>query len=122
MSLRTLVVSVLFLGSASAAVDDGSGRDVLANFYGNTLISLDHGIESHFYYRPDHTFTGKVPAYYMVFKGTWYQKPDGTICRVFDPPLPTLQNPDCGPMRVGKVGDREREPNGDAEKLVAGIR
>lgn len=95
--------------------------DLLQSFFGNTLITVDGGIESHFYYKPDHTFTGKIPAFYMVVKGTWSEKPDGTICRVFDPPLPTLKNPDCGPMRVRKVGDRAIDTNGDSEKLVQGI-
>lgn len=30
--------------------------NVLSAFYGNTLISIDGGIESHFYYNPDYTF------------------------------------------------------------------
>ena len=121
MSLRTCAVLYSLVAVTVAHAGADAGRDVLTSFYGNTLISRDRGVVSYFYYRPDHTFSGKVPAYYMVFKGTWYQRPDGTICRVFDPPLPTLKNPDCGPMLVAKVGDLEREPNGDAEKLVAGI-
>ncbi len=96
--------------------------DALSGLYGNTLISVDGGIESYFWYKPDHTFTGSVPAFYFALKGTWTQNADGTICRIFDPPLPTMKNPDCGPMLVHKVGDAETDANGDREELVAGIR
>lgn len=102
-------------------VPASAGDDLLQSFFGNTLISIDSGIESHFYYKPDHTFSGRIPAFYMVLKGTWSEQPDGTVCRIFDPPLPTLKNPDCGPMPVRKLGDRETDPNGDSETLVPGI-
>lgn len=110
-------MAVAVLPVPASATTDG-----LQAFFGNTLISVDGGIESHFYYKPDHTFTGKIPAFYMVMKGTWSEKPDGTVCRVFDPPLPTMKNPDCGPMRVHKLGDHETDANGDSENLVPGIR
>jgi len=118
------VLGFVFLvtaAEAGATTRDMAQRDALADFYGNTLVCRDRGIESHFYYRPDHTFSGKVPAYYMVFKGTWYQASDGTVCRVFDPPLPTLKNPDCGPLFVHRIGEKDHEPDGHAEKLMAGI-
>lgn len=119
----TLLHKVLGLtvATAAAAAAASISSDSLSDFYGNTLVSRDHGVVSYFYYKPDHTFTGKVPAYYFSFKGTWTQRPDGTICRTFDPPLPTMTNPDCGPMLVHRLGEKEIEPNGDAEKLVAGI-
>lgn len=116
--VASAIAALAFVILPVPAFADG---DLLQSFFGNTLISVDGGVESHFYYKPDHTFTGKVPAFYMVMKGTWSEKPDGTVCRVFDPPLPTLKNPDCGPMMVRKVGDRETDPNGDSEKLVQGI-
>lgn len=118
----SFVASCATAGASDLNRDSSPGQgDTLASFYGNTLVCRDGGIESHFYYRPDHTFSGKVPAYYMEFKGTWKQMADGSICRVFDPPLPTLKNPDCGPVFVRKIGDKNRQPDGHAEKLVAGI-
>jgi len=110
-----LAVALAGITVVRAATDD------LAGFYGNTLVTVDGGIESHFYYRQDHTFTGKVPAFYMVLRGTWKEQPDGTICRVFDPLPPTMKNPDCGPMLVRKVGDKAKDNTGHREKLVAGI-
>ncbi len=114
--------ALLFLAALPFIVTKAlAGNDVLVNFYGNTLISMDGGIKSYFWYKPDHTFTGSVPAYYLALKGTWSQSADGTICRVFDPPLPTMDNPDCGPMLVHNVGDVESDANGHREKLVAGV-
>lgn len=95
--------------------------DVLSDFYGNTLISKDGGYESHYYYKPDHTFTASLPAYYLVLKGTWSEGADGQVCRVFSTPLPGVKNPDCNVMLVHKVGDVKSEANGDSEKLVSGV-
>ena len=116
------LAAALLVCTAAFAGDTGSNaRDVLACFYGNTLVAKDGDIVSHFWYKPDHTFTGTVPAYYLVIKGTWSEMEDGTICRVFDPPLPTIANPDCGPMLVRKPGDVAADGNGHKEKLLAGI-
>jgi hypothetical protein len=41
-------------------------QDVLPDFFGNTLVSKDGDFETHYYYSPDHTFTAKLPAYYLV--------------------------------------------------------
>ena len=114
-------LALLALVSAAQA-NDIAAPDEMTELYGNTLITRSDSYVVHFYYKPDHTFTGKVPAYMFTFQGTWSEMSDGTICRVFDPPLPRTKNPDCGPMPVRRIGDEEKEPNGDAAKLVAGIR
>ncbi len=107
--------------SAAAQATDAPAGDAMAAYYGNTLISRDGGYVSHFYYKADHTFSGKVPAYMFAFQGTWQQMPDGSICRIYNPPLPRVKNPDCGPLLVHHLGDKENAPNGDAAKLVPGI-
>ncbi len=119
IGMRRALAGIALMTAAQAG--EGAGEDALANFYGNTLITRDGGYVSHFYYKPDHTFSGKVPAYMFDFQGTWQQMPDGSICRVFNPPLPRMKNPDCGPLLVHRVGEAEKEPNGDAAKLVEGI-
>jgi hypothetical protein len=103
-----------------ATVEGGNGN--MAAFYGNTLITTDGGIESHFYYKSDHSFTGSVPQYHFDLKGRWHEMPDGTICRVFDPPLPRVKNPDCGPMLVHTLGEHQTFDNGDSQTLVPGIK
>jgi len=121
MLIGVRALLALALLSAVTGAASAQGNDEMAEYYGNTLISRDGGYVSHFYYKADHTFSGRVPAYMFEFQGTWQQMPDGTICRVFDPPLPRVKNPDCGPLLVHHLGDNENEPNGDTEKLVPGI-
>ena len=110
-----MLALVLVLVSAVTPPDD------MAGFYGNTLVTVDGRIESHFYYKPDHTFTGTVPQYHYDLKGRWRENPDGTVCRVFDPPVPKVKNPDCGPMLVHAVGELKTFDNGDSQTLVPGI-
>lgn len=113
-----MLALVVMLVTATA----GASTDDMAAFYGNTLVTSDGGIESHFYYKPDHTFTGIVPQYHFDLKGRWREKPDGTVCRVFDPPVPRVKNPDCGPMLVHAVGENKTFNNGDSQTLVEGIK
>ena len=103
------------------AVSSARADDLLASLYGNTLVACDGGIVSHFWYKPDHTFTGTVPAYAYALKGHWTQKSDGTLCRNFEPPLPTVRNPDCGSLLVRKLGDKLTDANGHSEMLIAGV-
>ena len=110
-----MLALVLMLVSAATPPDD------MAGFYGNTLINVDGGIESHFYYKKNHTFTGTVPQYHFDLKGRWRENPDGSICRIFDPAVPRVKNPDCGPMTVHAVGEKNVDANGDSQTLVEGI-
>ena len=113
-----MLALVVMLAAATA----NAGGDDMATFYGNTLITVDGGIESHFYYKPDHTFTGNVPQYHFDLKGRWREKRDGTVCRVFDPPVPRVKNPDCGPMLVHTLDEQHTFDDGDSQTLVEGIR
>lgn len=113
-----LAAAILLASSVAAAA---STADDMAAFYGNTLITVDGGVESHFHYQPDHTFTATVPQFHFDMKGRWSVAPDGDICRVFDPPLPLVPNPDCGPMLVHSLGEHQSFPNGDSQALVPGI-
>lgn len=120
---RFIPVAVLLCVAATPgfAADNPISADPMAAYYGNTLVSLDGGIESFTYFNADHTFTGKAPAYGFTYQGTWSFEGD-TLCRVYDPPLPGEKNPDCGPLRLYKIGDKEKDPNGDGQVLVEGIR
>jgi hypothetical protein len=118
IALRILAFGAIFIVAPTISSAD---QDILSDFYGNTLISKDGGYESHYYYKPDHTFTAALPAYYLVLKGTWSQSSDGQVCRVFSTPLPGVKNPDCNVMLVHKVGDVDAESNGDSERLVEGL-
>lgn len=115
----SIVVAALATANPPPAV---SQDDILAAFYGNTLVTVDDGIKAYFYYKPDHTFTGKVPEFYFALKGTWNVDQKGEVCRVFDPLPPRMTNPDCGPMLVHRVGDAGSDASGHKERLLAGMR
>ncbi len=120
--VRAAILSTAVAALCSVlAVPAARAGDQLSPLYGNTLVASDGGIVSHFWYKPDHTFTGTVPAYAYALKGRWSMKSDGTICRNFDPPLPTVRNPDCGNILVRKLGDKQIDGNGHSETLVAGV-
>ena len=122
MGTKSWMTVVAWFAALGAAVPTLAGTNTLAGLYGNTLISVDGGIETHFWYNSDHTFTGKIPAFYMVLKGTWSINAKGQVCRVFDPVPPTMTNPDCGPILVHTVGDHGSFPDGDSERVVAGVK
>ncbi len=113
----SIVLAVALKGGASTAL----AEDILSPLYGNTLIANDGGIESHFWYKADHTFTGTVPAYSYPLKGTWIVNADGVVCRNFNPPLPLVKNPDCGAILIHKLGDKRTDGHGHTEILVAGV-
>jgi hypothetical protein len=86
--------------SASAAL----ANDMMAPFYGNTVIAKGGMADTHSYYNADHSFTMKAPAFGMEWKGTW--KVDGTqLCRTFEKTPPGVRNPLCTPLVAHKVGD-----------------
>ena len=114
--LATCLV-VLFAGSASAA------DDVMAPYYGNTVIATGGIADTHSNYNADHTFLMNVPAMHLSFKGTW-KLDGGNMCRTFETAPPGTPNPLCVPMTPHKVGDSwTMDVNGKARalSLVPGI-
>jgi hypothetical protein len=114
--MRAFVLAVSLLAiSTSAAVAD----DVMASFYGNTIISKGGMADTHSYYNADHTFSMKAPAFNMEWKGTW--KVDGAqLCRTFEKAPPGVTNPLCTPVVAHKVGDTWTV-SGRTATLVQGI-
>ncbi len=97
--------------------------DVMAGFYGNTVISTGGAVESRTHFKADHTFDAVFGGGMFTSKGTWEIK-DGNVCRTYDPPLPNIPNPVCVPAEPHKVGDKWTVTvNGDTRQvsLVAGI-
>jgi opacity protein-like surface antigen len=82
--------------------------DVMANTYGNTVISTGGAAEVHTHYRSDHSFdmVGSMMGMSQTFKGTWALDGKGNLCRTFvgDAPRNTA-NPLCLPIAEHKVGD-----------------
>lgn len=101
MRVFLLAASLIALSAAPAL----AGDDVMASFYGNTVISKGGMGEVHTYYNADHTFTMKAPAFDVSWKGTW-KVDGGNMCRAFDGASPPgVTNPLCLPIEAHKVGD-----------------
>lgn len=81
--------------------------DVMANFYGNTIVVSGGMIESHTHYRADKTFdvTATAMGTDYKFSGTWELKGD-QVCRTFVGDMPPgVTNPNCSPIASHKVGE-----------------
>lgn len=90
-----VVASVLVLSSAPAL----AGDDIMAGYYGNTVVSVGGVLESHTHYRADHTFDVSATAMGQSFndKGTWIVDDKGQLCRTYESPPPGFPNPLCIP-------------------------
>jgi len=104
MSKFLIAASFAALCAATALAAD----DVMAAFYGNTIVSTGGSVEFHTHYRADHTFdlVGSMMLMSHTFKGTWTTDGRGNLCRTFigDAP-PDTPNPNCSPLVPRKVGD-----------------
>jgi hypothetical protein len=99
-----IAASALALFASPAMAAD----DIMAGYYGNTVISSGGMIESHTHYRADHTFDVSATAMGQAynFKGTWAIDDKGQLCRTYaDPAPPNSPNPLCIPAEAHKVGD-----------------
>ena len=121
---RFLVAAcALALGTATAFAAD----DVMANYYGNTVISTGGTFEIHTHYRADHTFdlVGSMGPMSQTFKGTWAPDDKGNVCRTFvGSAPPNAPNPLCTPLTAHKIGDTwTLQSNGSTRTLtlVAGV-
>ncbi|HEX4302928.1 MAG TPA: hypothetical protein VHZ78_09045 [Rhizomicrobium sp.] len=101
-TISIAIASAVLLCAAPAFADD----DVMAGFYGNTVISTGGGIESRTHFKADHTFDATFTAAAGSFasKGTWAIS-GGQVCRTYDPAPPGVSNPVCVPADPHKAGD-----------------
>jgi hypothetical protein len=103
---KLLTTAALFVlaGSIPALAAD----DIMAGYYGNTVVSSGGMITSGTHYRADHTFdvTGSAMGITKTFKGTWEMK-GNQLCRTYvgDQPPGLPSNPFCIPWEAHKVGD-----------------
>jgi opacity protein-like surface antigen len=99
-----IVASVVALCATPASAAD----DVMANTYGNTVVSTGGMAEVHTHYRADHSFdmTASMMGMSQTFKGTWALDGKGSLCRTFDGAAPpNTPNPLCTPIAEHKLGD-----------------
>jgi hypothetical protein len=81
--------------------------DIMAGYYGNTVIAKGTLGESHVHYKADHSFDGSGSSIMgkMDLKGTWTLDDKGQLCRTYDTPPPGVSNPLCTAWAAHKVGD-----------------
>ena len=100
--------NILFAAAAALLLAGPAlaGDDVMANTYGNTVVSTGAAGESRTHYKPDHTFDVTMVGAQgtMNTKGTW-SVADGKLCRVYDQLAPGMTNPICTPAESHAVGD-----------------
>jgi hypothetical protein len=122
MRLIAAAVAAAFVLTTPAFAAD----DIMANIYGNTVVSKSGSIEGHWHYRADHSFDSSfsTPMGSLQSKGTWTIDDKGQICRTFDAPPPGITNPLCTQWTAHKVGDAwQSTSNGRTSNvtLVAGV-
>ncbi|HEY1929224.1 MAG TPA: hypothetical protein VGG92_17310 [Caulobacteraceae bacterium] len=116
--------AVVLLGSAPALAAD----DVMAGFYGNTLIVTGDAFQAHVHYSANHTFdiSGTASGQAFSTKGSWKIDAKGQLCRSYEKAVPTVPNPFCSEATARKVGDTwtATTPDGSSRNitLVAGIK
>jgi hypothetical protein len=115
---------VLLIAVPSLAADD-----IMAGYYGNTVVSTGGMAEIHTHYRADHSFdlTGSMLGMSKSFKGTWALDGKGNVCRTFTGEMPpNTVNPFCSPLDAHKVGDSWTVTGKDGKTrqatLVAGVK
>ncbi|HXM00697.1 MAG TPA: hypothetical protein VN932_12270 [Rhizomicrobium sp.] len=111
-SLLLGAAALAFCASPAFAADD-----VMANYYGNTVVATGGMVDTHTYYSPDHTLITKAPAFGLQYKGVW--KLDGAnVCRTYDAPPAGVPNPSCAPVVAHKIGDSWTVTVGDKTRTL----
>jgi hypothetical protein len=115
--------AVVLLSSVPAL----AATDVMAGFYGNTVVVTGAGFQAHVHYSANHTLdmSGTASGKAFSTKGSWKIDAKGQICRSYKTTPPTMTNPLCTAATAHKVGDTwtVTTPTGSSRNiaLVAGI-
>jgi len=118
----SLIGAALIVASAPAAF---AGDDIMANYFGNTVVAQNQLGISKVHYRQNHTFGGTAlgPSGQIQLSGSWKIDPSGQLCRTYENAPPGSPNPFCTPWESHKVGDTwSMSANGQTAQvsLVAG--
>lgn len=102
--MKAFVIATLALAVTPAFAAD----DIMAAYYGNTVVSTGGALEAHTHYRADHSFdvTASMMGMSRSFKGTWALDGKGDVCRTFVGDMPPgMTNPQCAPIAARKLGE-----------------
>ena len=121
--MRFILATSVALSLSTAAI---AADDIMANYYGNTVIGKSALGQSHTHYLANHTFDAALSNDQgsMQTDGTWALNDKGEICRTYNIPVPGLPNTLCNAWAAHKVGDSwQVTVNGRTSELslVAGI-
>ena len=107
--------TILFGFAASLCLSTAAfaGEEIMADYFGNTVIATSSLGELKVRYKPDHTFTGRAegPTGKYDIRGTWEFDANGNLCRKYETSGPGTDlppgtpNPYCAPATAHKVGD-----------------
>jgi hypothetical protein len=105
--MRALLLGAgVALASTSVAF---AGDDIMANFYGNTVITKSANGESHTHYKKDSTIDADLsgPMGSISLAGTWKIDDKGQLCRTYTnvPAMLPIPNPFCTAWASHNVGD-----------------
>ena len=118
--MRTIAFALAFsAASLAAAAED----DVMANYYGNTLIGRGGQGEWHIWYKADHTYEATLRG--RKSSGTFSMWGSRKVCLTQKDPVPSPNHSSaCYPVKPRQIGDTWNEdgPNGTTIRmsLVAG--
>lgn len=125
-SMFAVVVAISCPSLASA------GDEVMANYFGNTVVVSSGSHATYIHYKPDHTFDTRATTFLGDFniKGTWQIDDKENLCRVIDEnslpfPVPGASKPVCVPWKIRNVGETWTiDVNGQAAQfsLEAGLK
>jgi opacity protein-like surface antigen len=108
--------------AALCATPAFAADDVMANTFGNTVVSTGGMSEVHTHYRSDHSFdmVGSRMGMSRNFKGTWALDGKGNLCRTFvGAAPPNTTNPLCTPVAAHKLGDTwTMDANGETRTVT----
>lgn len=98
-----IAIAVLLLIAAPSF----AGGDIMANYFGNTVVTKSAMGESHMHYKADHSFDVSIVAVGMSrgTTGTWKIDDKGQLCRTYAKAPPGIPNPLCTPWAAHKPGD-----------------
>ncbi len=123
--MRALVLGAAMAFAASSAF---AGDDIMANYFGNTVVSKSGAGEVHTHYKKDGTLDATLSGMMgsIELKGTWKIDDKGQLCRTYDnpPAMLPIPNPFCLAWESHKVGDSWTVTYGGQTRtvtLVAGV-
>lgn len=107
--MRRFIMAAAFAASSSTAAF--AGEEVMANYFGNTVVATSQLGQIRVHYKANHSFSGKAqgPTGSYDIRGTWTLDAQGNLCRTYSTNgaslPPGTPNPYCAPVSAHNVGD-----------------